>query len=112
MLAQHKYNYPQISKCLRRTEVAVKKHIEDLGWQERPVKTEAHVIWSEEEVNILIRMKNLGYGNNTVGDQLGRTARAVERKLGTIAKDPAYKYKLAEHLRRGENDNGGKKTDN
>jgi hypothetical protein len=100
MLIRYKYTYPQISKRLGRTEGAIKKHIEDLGWPERPIKTEHNTKWSEKDIGIMIKMKNLGYGNNSVGDEIGRTARAVERKLDCVARDPKYKYKLAPHLRK------------
>lgn len=100
MLVRHQYTYSQISKRLLRTEGAIKNHIENLGWPERAVRTEFRINWTDEEVNTMIEMKNLGYGNNSVGDKIGRTARAVERKLYFIAKDPKQKYRLAEHLRK------------
>ncbi|MDF2841722.1 MAG: hypothetical protein K0R00_148 [Herbinix sp.] len=100
MLIRYKYTYPQISKRLGRTEGAIKIHIKNLGWPERPVKTEGNVRWSDEEINKLIEMKNLGYGNNSIGDEINRTARAVEHKLYYISKDARFKQRLAEHLRR------------
>jgi hypothetical protein len=100
MLSKHRYTYPQISKRLGRTEGAIKVHITSLGWLDRPVKTEQCVKWSDEEVNILIQMKNSGYGSNSIGDAIGRTARAVERKFYYVSRDPELKYKLVDYLRK------------
>lgn len=104
MLLRYKYTYPQIAQRLGRTEGAVKKHIEDLGWPERPIRTEHYTRWTNKEIETMIYMKNIGYGNNSVAEELGRTARAVERKLGCIAKDVKWQYKLEKHLQK-ENDN-------
>jgi hypothetical protein len=104
MLVRHTYTYPQISKRLGRTEGAIKTHLEDLGWPERPVSTstEHYVMWPEEQIMTMIKMKNIGYGNNSIAEAIGRTARAVERKLDCISKDKKWNYLLAEHLRKGE----------
>lgn len=107
MLKMYKYTYSEMSDKLERTEGAIKKHIEDLGWLERPLRTDWHRKWIDEDIEILIEMKNIGYGNSSISKKVGRTARAVEGKLERISRNPKWMYKLEKHLQRGElcNDN-------
>jgi hypothetical protein len=50
----------------------------------------------------MIKMKNAGYGNNSIAEAVHRSANAVGRKFIYVAKDPKWNQLLAEHLRRGD----------
>jgi hypothetical protein len=81
MLKKFEYTYSDISKAINRTEGAIKARIRELGLKERPIKTDDHIKWTDEETKTLIEMYKNGYGNNSIGDAVERTARAIEGKI-------------------------------
>lgn len=82
LLEQYKFGYSDIARMLRRTESAIKRRIHELGIKTRPVKADDHVAWTDEEVNILIDMYNVGYTFEDISLELGaRTVLAVKGKI-------------------------------
>ncbi|WP_052085720.1 Myb-like DNA-binding domain-containing protein [Clostridium sp. HMP27] len=83
MLNAYKYNYSEISECLKRTEGAIKRRMLDLGLKQRPLKADNHVPWTDEEVGILVSLRMRGYSPEVISKKIGgtRSALAVRGKL-------------------------------
>lgn len=88
MLQQYRYNMFKISEALRRTEGAIKRRICTLGLKERPIKENARW-WTDEEVEILINLREKGYSFEHIGEQLKRTGSACRGRYERL-QNPDY----------------------
>ena len=79
MLKAYKYTYSDLSKELSRSEGAIKRRILTLGIKERPLRNPVRS-WTDEEVNILLDLREQGYDWSQIGERLGRTALTVRGK--------------------------------
>lgn len=83
MLNSYKYSYREISERLRRTEGAIKRRVLDLRLKQRPLKADNHRPWTDEEVRLLVNLKDKGYSPEVISERIGgsRSALAVRGKL-------------------------------
>lgn len=79
MLNQYRYSYTDISRALSRTEGAIKRRFSTLGIKQRPLKRDNR-FWTDEEVDILIDLKNKGYEFGYIGSQIGRSGLSCRGK--------------------------------
>ena len=79
MLKAYKYTYSDLSKELSRSEGAIKRRILALGIKERPLRNPVRP-WTDEEVGILLDLREQGYDWSQIGERLGRTALTVRGK--------------------------------
>jgi len=75
--------YCEISKKIGRSEAAIKSRLATLNVKDRPMKTDCKK-WTEKEVRIMLDMYEKGYKSSCISEKLGRTAKAIESKLGII----------------------------
>lgn len=88
LLNQYKYTYDEISQRLHRTEGAVKRRISTLDLPQRPVRRE-DAKWTDEEIAVLIQMRESGHHWEEIGRTLGRSALATRGKYERI-QNPEY----------------------
>lgn len=88
MLDQYKYNFYEISEALGRTEGAIKRRLITLGLKQRPIKKNAKW-WTQEEVDILIDLKEKGYDFEYIGQRLKRTGSACRGRYERL-QNPDY----------------------
>lgn len=83
LLNSYKYSYRDISERLRRTEGAIKRRVLDLGLKQRPLKADNNRLWKEDEVKLLINLRNKGYSPEVISERFGgtRSALAIRGKL-------------------------------
>lgn len=83
MLNSYKYSYQDISDRLKRTGGAIKRRMVDLGLKQRPLKADNHIPWTNEEVKILLNLKDKGFSPEVIANKLGgkRSSLAVRGKL-------------------------------
>lgn len=79
MLNQYRYSFSEIAADVNRTESAVKRHIYDLGLQQRPDRQDSRK-WTEDEIGVMLDMIGRGYSFEQIGAHLGRTGLAVRGK--------------------------------
>jgi len=81
LLNTYRYGYREISQRLNRTEAAIKRRMYDLGIKQRPIRADNHTPWTDEEVDILLDMKEKGYSYEIIAEKIGRSALAVRGKV-------------------------------
>lgn len=89
MLKQFKYTYPEIAGTLKRSQVAVKKRIRDLGLKERPVRLPNHTKYTPEVEQQLVDMLGKGYSFEVIASRLNKSSLGVRGK----AERMGYKFK-------------------
>lgn len=82
LVKAYKFGFKDISQMLNRTTGAIQRRLNDLGIKERPLKADNHTKWTQEEVDVLIRMKSRGYKSDVISEYIsGKSAKAVQGKL-------------------------------
>lgn len=82
LLNSYRFSYIEISKRLNRTEGGIKRRMQDLKIKQRPLKADNHIAWSNEETELLIRLRNEGYRCDVISEKIkNRSAQAVRGKL-------------------------------
>lgn len=84
LLRQYRYSYPEIAERLRRSEGAIQRRINDLGYKERPLKADNTVKWTQEEMNTLDQMIKDGSSYETMSGAIGKSAKAIRGKVFTV----------------------------
>lgn len=96
LLKMHRYSYTELSKELNRTNGAIQRKIQDLGLKERPLRADNHNRWTEAEVSILKSYITEGEHFDRIGDEVGRSEKAVRGKVsqmyGTEDLDKVRRY--------------------
>lgn len=88
MLNQYRYTYDDFCRELNRTEGAVKRRILTLGLKQRPIRHyDKH--WQDDEIEILLNMKNAGHCFEEIGRKLKRSGSAVRGKYERL-QHPEY----------------------
>ena len=85
LLNQYRFSYKQIAEMLNRTERGIAHKIQDMNLKQRPIKS-TNRSFTEEEVSILIEMRQLGYRNEDIAERLHRSVRSIEGKLERLGK--------------------------
>lgn len=101
LLQQYKYNMFEISETLHRTEGAIKRRICTLGLKERPIKKNSRW-WTDEEVNILITLREKGYSFEYIGEKLKRTGSACRGRYERLQNPDYFKRanrRVREHFK-------------
>lgn len=88
MLSQYRYTYDDICRELNRTEGAIKRRINTLGLKQRPIR-HYDKQWQDEEVEMLLTMKDAGYCFEEIGRKLKRSGSAVRGKYERL-QHPEY----------------------
>lgn len=86
LLKQHRYSYSEISKQLDRTQGAVLWRCKILNIKERPIRAYAHNMWTDEEIDKLKHLINMGYTYEQMEQYMGRGASALRGKVKRMAK--------------------------
>jgi len=84
LLKQFKYGYRELSKMLHRTDGAIQRRVCDLGLNERPVKANNHIKWTEEELALLNEMLEKRYSYELMSENIGRSGKAIRGKIYNI----------------------------
>lgn len=81
LLKKKKYSYEELSRELRRTNGAINRRIHTLGLEERPIKADNHIKWTEEEFHIIGEMIKAGSGYEAMAQQIGKSAKAIRGRV-------------------------------
>lgn len=82
MLNSYKYSYQEISDRLNRTGGAIKRRMVDLELKARPISADNHIPWTNEEVKMLLNLRNKGFTPELIANELDkRSPLAVRGKL-------------------------------
>lgn len=81
LLGQHKYNYDELSRMIRRTSGAIQRRICDLGIKDRPVKADNHTKWTEQDYEKLCELIKSGYGYELMAEEIGRSSKAIRGRV-------------------------------
>ncbi|MEH7457572.1 hypothetical protein V7183_10145 [Bacillus sp. JJ1127] len=81
MVKAHCYTYPEIGKRLQRTEYAIKRRLEDLGINDRPVYIESHSKFTNDEIQKSVDLFNKGYTVDVIAEKLEKSALALVHAL-------------------------------
>jgi hypothetical protein len=81
-----KYTYPELVKILNRSEHAIKRKLHDLNIPDRPVSIDTRRKWTDKELSLLVKLREKGYGENTIAELIGRSGIAVRGKLERMTK--------------------------
>lgn len=84
LLQQYRYTYPEIAERLRRSEGAIQRRIQDLGYKERPLKADNTVKWTQEQLDTLDQMIKDGSSYETMSGAIGKSAKAIRGKVFTV----------------------------
>lgn len=88
MIDKGTYTYTDIATELRKTEGAIKRRLLDLDISGRP-KRNKNKAWTDEDIEILLEMKEDGYDWMHIGERLERSALAVRGKYERL-QNPEY----------------------
>lgn len=84
LLRMYRFTYPEIAARLCRSEGAIQRRIQDLGYKERPLKADNQVKWTQEQLNILDQMIKDGSSYETMSGAIGKSAKAIRGKVFTV----------------------------
>lgn len=90
LVAKQRYTYDELSRMLRRTNGAIQRRLCDLNVKERPVKTDNHTRWTDEEFLRLGELIKAGYGYDLMAEELGKSSKAIRGRT--------YQMYLTENL--------------
>lgn len=79
--------YPELATIFNRSEASIKRRIHDLKLKLRPVRLNNMIKYTPEEVTTLLQMAEAGYGFETIGKTLGKSALGVRGKLERMGFD-------------------------
>lgn len=81
-LEQNRYSLRQLSDMLQRTEGAIQRRINDLGFKNlHPVKADNHTKWTDDDWKTLTMMIKHGDSYEAMSDALGRSAKAIRGRV-------------------------------
>lgn len=81
--------YPEIMKRIKRSQGAIKRRLLDLKIKERPIRTNNHIKWTDEEIKCLVESIEKGISIEEIADTLGKTQGGTRGKLERLG----YKFK-------------------
>lgn len=81
LLRDYKYTYFDLSKKLNRTEGAIQRRINDLEIKERPLKADNHILWTDEEFQLLAELIKQGCKYELIAPQIGKSVKAIRGKV-------------------------------
>ena len=87
LLKLYRYTYKRLSQAIFRTEGSIKRRMVDLNIRERPLREDSHNIWSEEQINIVIKMYYSGYRSEVIKNYVDKSAQAIGGKIERLIKD-------------------------
>lgn len=76
-----KYTYQEIANLLNRTHGAIKRKIYDLKLLHTPVYTDKHRLYSDEEIETIINLKEAGYTISTISLKVNRSEAGIREKI-------------------------------
>jgi len=91
LLKSYKYGYREISIKLCRTEGAIKRRMCDLKIKQRPIKADNHTLWTDSEIEIVLRMVKDGYKPQIISEYVNRSALAIRGLLERTFENKVYK---------------------
>jgi len=83
-LKRYKYTWRELSQMFKRTEGAIQRRVLDLGIKERPLPTNNHIKWTDEEHKLLHDMLKKGYTYELMAEQINRSVTAIRGKVYNI----------------------------
>jgi hypothetical protein len=86
-LKMYKYSYRDLSIQMKRTVGALKRRMVDLKLMERPLREPAHSVWTDKEIETVIRMYNKGYRSPVIQEYIEKSASAIEGKIERLIRD-------------------------
>ena len=75
------YTCSEIATRLKRTEAAIRRKMRDLGIVSRCIKRQSNSQYTDEQIEILLKMVQQGYSLNTIADKIGKSAIGIRGKL-------------------------------
>ena len=72
MVKSYKYTYPEIASRLKRPESSIKKKLLDLNVKARALPLDKHIKYTDEEIDITLKMLKKGYSFNAIADELNK----------------------------------------
>lgn len=84
LLKQQRYGYAELSDMLRRSAGAIQRRINDLGLNERPVKSDNHgasAQWTTEHFQILADGIRGGLRYTMIANKIGKSEKAIRGKV-------------------------------
>lgn len=81
LLSMEKYTYQEIANLLNRTHGAIKRKIYDLKLLHTPVYTDKHRLYSDEEIETIINLKEAGYTISTISLKVNRSEAGIREKI-------------------------------
>lgn len=81
LLKQYKYTWSEIARMMHRTEGAIQRRIIDLGLKERPIKSDNHNPWSDEDYQLLGELIKQGHHYETLSEILARSTKAIRGRV-------------------------------
>lgn len=85
LLAMERYTYQEIANLLNRTHGAIKRKIYDLKLLHTPVYTDKHRLYSDDEIETIINLKEAGYTISTISLKVNRSEAGIREKIRRIA---------------------------
>lgn len=86
LLKLYKYTYKELSLAIFRTEGAIRRRMVELKINERPLREDAHGIWSPEQIKIVIEMYHKGYRSEVIKDYINKSGHAIDGKIERLIK--------------------------
>lgn len=71
----------ELSKLLNRTTGAIQRRICDLGCKDRPIKSNNHVKWTDDEWCILADMIKNGFRYEEISEVIGKSSKAIRGRV-------------------------------
>ena len=84
LLKQQRYGYAELSKILRRSEVAIARRCRDLQLKDRPVRADNHgkdSVWTDAHYQALADGIRHGDSYTAIGTAIGKSEKAVRGKV-------------------------------
>lgn len=86
LLKLYKYNYKELSLTIFRTEGAIRRRMVELKINERPLREDAHGVWSPEQIKIVIDLYHKGYRSEVIKDYIDKSGHAIDGKIERLIK--------------------------
>jgi len=84
LVNQYRYTYAEISKMMRRTEVAIQRRCVDLGLKGRPLRESPHNKWEDWQLKKLDELIDGGVSYEHMSEVIGKSVKAIRGKVYVI----------------------------
>lgn len=98
MVNTHSFTYPQIADRIKRSQGAIKRRLQDLDLQARPISLNNHIKYTEKDISILLDLVSKGHSMESIGAKLNKSALGIRGKLERMG----YRFKNGVPYKREE----------